>query len=310
MADLDVKLLQAFVVLAEEMHFTRAAERLGVAQPVISQRIRRLEIIVGASLFDRGRQGASLTASGRAALAPAKRAVRASRQVIRAAQLEGKPVLGSVNLGYAGASSRPWLPPIARAVRNEAPGIELKLRSMVYAGSARSLVATGELDMAFSRKNAAHRDLDERIFEYERVMLALSTDHPLAGQSSVGLEQVRDDSWVTFPDVQGSSVREIGFRLARQAGFTPHVAQEAPDSYTILGLVAAGVGISVTVSSVAHIDTPGMVLVPLSGPPKYLAATIITSQRPTRATRFVRDIVETVLPTPSRPSGLVLGDET
>jgi DNA-binding transcriptional LysR family regulator len=303
---MDIKILNAFVVLAEEMHFTRAAERLGVAQPVMSQWIRKLEAELGATLVERTTRSLHLTPAGMAALPHARKTVQAARLVERAAQSDGSAPVGAVTLGYAGASSRPWLPRVARAVRAEAPGVELRLRSMVYAGSAPSLVASGDLDIAFSRRPLTHPGLAEHVFEYERVLLALPSDHHLASREELALEEVRDDPWVMFPATRGSSVREMGLRLAEQAGFTPRIAQEAPDSYTILGLVAAGVGVTLTISSVAHIDTPGLRLVPLAGPPRWLAATVVSPRRPTRAVQAVLDIIQRELPTPPRPDGLVL----
>lgn len=303
---MDVKLLNAFVVLAEEMHFTRAAERLGVAQPVMSQWIRRLETELGSTLVERTTRSLRLTTAGSAVLPHARGAVLASRLVERAALSDGTAPLGTVTLGYAGASSRPWLPRIARAVRAEAPGVELRLQSMVYAGAAPSLIVSGDLDLSFSRRPLKHPGLTEHVFEYERVLVAVPSDHRLADREEVALEEVSDEPWVTFPATRGSSVREVGFRLAEQAGFTPRIGQEAPDSYTILGLVAAGVGVTVTISSVAHIDTPGLRLVPIAGPPRWLAATVVSQRRPSRAAQAVLDIIQRELPTPERPIGIVL----
>ena len=305
-AHVDLKVLRAFVVLAEELHFTRAAERLGVAQPVMSQWIRRLEQELGAVLVERTTRAARLTASGQAALPFARQTVEAARLMERAADLDGAPVVGAVTLGYAGASSRPWLPPIARAVRQQAPGVELHLRSMVYAGAGPSRRESGEVDRAFRRRPISRPGLVERIFEYERILVGLPSDHPLADQESVGMEQLRHEPWVMFPGTRGSSVREMGLRLATEAGYQPRIAQEAPDSYTVLGLVAAGVGVTLTVSSVSHVATPGLRLVPLDGPARYLTATLVHRQNPSPATQAVLDVIAQVQPVPDRPEGLHL----
>jgi DNA-binding transcriptional LysR family regulator len=302
----DLKLLQAFVVVAEELHFTRAAERLGVAQPVMSQRIRRLEAECGQTLVDRTTRKVKLTPAGSAALPHARQVVDAARLMERAIEHGGTPVLGSVTLGYAGASSRPWLPGIARAVRRHAPGVDLRLQSMVYAGSAPSLVAAGDLDLAFSRRPLTYPGLVDRVFKYERVLVGVPTDHRLAEQDEIVLKDLAQDPWVMFPAQQGSTVRDMGLRLAHQAGFTPRIVQEAPDSYTILGLVAAGVGVTTTVSSVEHVATPGLKLVPLAGPARYLTATILHRRKPSQATQAVMDVLTGLHPIPRRPAGLVL----
>lgn len=304
---MDLKTIQAFVILAEELHFTRAAERLGVAQPLVSQWIRRFEEELGQTVLERTTRAVRLSPAGEAALPHARQALESARLMVRTAELEGSPVLGSVRLGYAGASSRPWLPAIARSVRRDAPGVDLQLRSMVYAGPAPSLVLAGDLDIAFSRRPQTYAGLQDRIFEYERVLVGVPSDHRLAAQDEIDIGELEHLPWVTFPAQQGSSVRDMGVRLAGKAGYTPRVVQEAPDSYTILGLVAAGVGVTLTISSVAHVETPGLALVPLAGPPRYLVADILYRRRPDRATMAVLEVLAALHPEPPRPEGIVYG---
>ncbi|MGO1182297.1 MAG: LysR family transcriptional regulator [Micrococcaceae bacterium] len=303
---MDLRELTAFVTLAEELHFTRAAERMGLGQPQISQLIRRFERDCGATLIERTTRSVSLTPAGKAVLPHALRAVQEMRLVQRSAILGGGSVLGEVRLGYAGASSRPWLPSITRAVRHSAPGVSLQFRSMVYAASGPGMVVSGDLEIAFSRRPLRHSGLEDQVFEYEEVMVGLPSDHRLVGEAEIDLEKLRDESWVMFPGTQGSTVREMGFQLAGEAGFAPRVVQEAPDSYTILGLVAAGVGVTLTLSSVAHVSTPGLVLKRLAGAPIYMAATVVWSAQASRATRAVVDVITQMHPPPPRPSGIVL----
>ncbi|WMY78989.1 LysR family transcriptional regulator [Citricoccus sp. I39-566] len=303
---MDLKMAQAFVMVAEELHFTRAAERLEVAQPLVSQRVRKFEAELGHPVVERTTRAVKLTPAGEAALPHARQMVESARLMIRAAEQEGTPVLGSVLLGYAGASSRPWLPAIARAVRRQAAGVDLRLRSMVYAGSAPSLVAAGDLDIAFGRRPMTYTGLLDRVFEYERVLVGVPSDHRLAALEEIEIGDLEQLPWVMFPAQQGSSVRDMGLRLAGRAGFTPRVVQEAPDSYTILGLVAAGVGVTLTVSSVAHVETPGLALVPLAGPARYLTATLLHRRKVTPATQAVLDVLAALHPEPQRPEGLVL----
>lgn len=278
-----------------------------MAQPLMSQWIRRFEQELGQSVLERTTRAVRLTPAGEAALPHARQALESARLMARTAELEGAPVLGSVTVGYAGASSRPWLPAIARAVRRDAPGVDLQLRSMVYAGAAPSLVLAGDLDIAFGRRPQTYAGVADRIFEYERVLVGLPSDHRLAGQDEIEIDELRHLPWVTFPARQGSSVRDMGVRLAGRAGFTPRVVQEAPDSYTILGLVAAGVGITLTISSVAHVETPGLALVPLAGPPRYLVVTVLHRRNPGAATAAVLEVLAALHPEPPRPEGIVYG---
>lgn len=303
---MELKHLNAFLIVAEELHFGRAAERLGIAQPQLSQWIKRLEIDLGATLFVRSTRSVHLTHHGEAILRPAGKALDWARRTELAVLATDPEVFGRVRVGYAGASSREVLPMVARAVRTAEPGVELDLRSMVYGGHAPGLVAAGELDVGFSRLPLHQSGVQGRVFAYERVLAALPADHRLAARDEVPLVELAREPWVSFPATKGSNVREIGLRLAHEAGFTPRIAQEAPDSYAILGLVAAGVGVSLTVSSVRHIQTPGLVYRELAGEPNFLAAIITWADAPNRATQRVLDIMEQVLPTPELPEGRVL----
>lgn len=294
-------------MVAEELHFGRAADRLGIAQPQLSQWIRRLETDLGATLFDRSTRTVQLTEHGQAILEPARETLARARLVERAALLGRSGVVGQVRIGYAGASSREVIPPLARAVRAEEPGIELDLRSMIYGGFTPALVASGQLDIGFSRLPVVNYDVNVRIFTYERIVAALPEDHPLAAGERVDIRDLATEQFVTFPATRGSTVRDACLRLAHEAGFSPRIVQEAPDSYAILGLVAAGVGVTLTVSSVQHINTPGLVYRELAGDPTYLAAVVVWAKHNAgRATDRVIGILEHLIPTPPECPGRVL----
>ncbi|MFD1210658.1 LysR family transcriptional regulator [Arthrobacter sp. GCM10027362] len=304
---MDLKYLRAFAMVADELHFGRAADRLGVAQPQLSVWIRRLEQELGVELFDRSNRSVRLTEAGQAIREPVRQTLLAMQLVRRAAVLGSTGVVGQVTIGYPGASSREVLPPLARAVRAAHPGIELKLQSMVYGGFAPVQVAAGALDIGFSRLPVRHKDVSTRVFSYERVVAALPADHPLAARDTVALQDLAAEPFVSFPATRGSTVRDAAMRLTAEAGFTPRILQEAPDSYAILNLVAAGVGVTLTVSSVQHISTPGLVYRELAGEPTYLAAAVVWPKRSvSRAARAVLEILEQILPTPDRPQGRVL----
>lgn len=303
---MELKHVRAFLVVAEELHFGRAASRLRIAQPQLSQWIKRLEQDLRCQLFDRSTRTVALTDQGRAILGQARSMVENAREMELATRLSDSGLVGRVLMGYAGAGSREVLPPLARAMRTQEPGIELRLQSMVYAGYAPEMVATGELDISFSRLPMSHPGIESRIFTYERIVAAIASDHPLASHEVISLGDLAKEAWVMFPDSRGSTVRDAGIRLMRESGFTPRVAQEAPDSYAILALVAAGVGVTLTVSSVQHISTPGLVYKELSGDPHYLAGLVIWRTMPDRVTQRVLEIMEEILPTPHRPEGIIL----
>lgn len=294
-------------MVAEEMHFGRAAERLGIAQPQLSVWIRRLEADLGVELFDRSARTIRLTDAGAAVREPVLRTLREADLVHRAAAHGASGVVGKVSIGYAGASSREILPQMAGALRAAQPGIELNFVSMVYGGHAQQQVAAGILDVGFSRLPVKNGEVATRIFTYERMLAALPAGHRLAGQPRVDIRDLAEEPFVNFPATGGSTVRDLTLRLALEAGFSPRVVQEAPDSYAILGLVAAGVGVALTVSSVQHINTPGLVYRELTGAPTYVAACLAWRKSGTsRATEAVLRVMEDVLPTPEPPEGRIL----
>lgn len=297
---MELRHLAGFIATAEELHFGRAAARLHMAQPALSQQIRLLEKELGVELFHRNTRSVTLSDGGKALLGPARQVMADVDIARRAAILGNSEIVGRVVVGFAGASSRNVLPLLARAVRAEQPGIELVLQGQTYAGTAIAEVASGSLDIGFSRLPANNQSVSTRVYEYERLVAALPSDHPLASRKTIRVADLASEAFVTFPGTQGSTVRDALIHAAMGAGFTPRIMQEAPDSYTILGLVAAGVGVTLTVSSVQHIDTPGLVYRELEDDLPQLAVVLAwRKENVSAATRAVLEIAERLLPTPA-----------
>ncbi|MHA7220926.1 LysR family transcriptional regulator [Arthrobacter sp. RHLT1-20] len=300
---MELRHLAGFIATAEELHFGRAAARLHLAQPALSQQIRLLEKELGVQLFHRNTRSVTLSDAGKALLGPAKQVMADVDIARRSAILGNSEIVGRVIVGFAGASSRNVLPVLARAVRAEQPGIELVLQGQTYAGTAIAEVAAGDLDIGFSRLPVNNQSIATRVYGYERMVAALPSDHPLASRKTIRVSDLASEPFVTFPGTQGSTVRDALIHVAMGAGFTPRIMQEAPDSYTILGLVAAGVGVTITVSSVQHINTPGLVYRDLEDDLPELAAVLAwRKDNASKATSAVLEIAERVLPTPPHPS--------
>lgn len=296
---MELRHLIGFVATAEELHFGRAAARLHTAQPALSQQIRHLEKELGVQLFHRNTRSVTLSDAGAAFLGPARQVLADVEIARRAAVLGNSEIAGRVVVGFAGASSRAALPKLARAVRAEQPGIELVLQGQTYAGAALAEVTSGNLDIGFARLPVRDSALSTRVYEYERLVAALPSDHPLAAQETITVADLAEEPFVTFPGTRGSTVRDALILVCMNAGFTPRIMQEAPDSYTILGLVAAGVGVTITVSSVQHINTPGLVYRNLSDDiPRMAAVLAWRKDTVSAAVQAVLRIAEEVLPTP------------
>ncbi|MFC6062959.1 LysR family transcriptional regulator [Streptomyces ochraceiscleroticus] len=295
---MELRHLTGFVAVAEELHFGRAAERLHIAQSPLSQQIRLLERDLGAALFDRTTRSVRLTAAGQALLEPARSLLADAAAVRRTVQSVSLGEAGRVTVGYAGASSYAALPPLARAVTSEYPGIELSLQGQVYSGEALGRITDGTLDLGFVSL-PVRRGIVSRVVRVERLVLALPDTHPLAAREAVDVAALARERFVTFPAARGSAVRDALVHACHAAGFSPRVAQEAPDSYNLLALVGAGVGVALVVESARNIRLEHVVFRPLAGEVAPLPIALAwRAGNESAALHNVLKVAERVLPTP------------
>ncbi|MFQ6852760.1 LysR family transcriptional regulator [Streptomyces sp. 35M1] len=298
---MELRHLNAFLAVAEELHFGRAAKRLQMAQPPLSQQIRQLEKELGVQLFHRNTRSVRLTSAGESFLEPVRTVLDDLDTAVRAARSAGTGEYGRVTIGFAGASSHETLPRLTRAVRAAHPGLELVMTGQTYANTALSRVADGTLDLGFVRLPVTRPGVAHRVIDEEELVCALPSDHPLARRETVPPAVLAGEPFVSFPANSGSTVRDAMTEACEGAGFTPRIVQEAPDSYTILALVAAGVGVTLTVTSVQHIQQNGLVYRPLDGPAVRLRAALAwRADNPSAALRAVLAVAEEALPTPVR----------
>jgi DNA-binding transcriptional LysR family regulator len=296
---MELRHLRAFIAVAEELHFGRAADRLHIAQPPLSQQIRQLEAHLGVRLFDRSTRSVRLTSAGEALLDPARRVIEDAAQAERAARAGGRGEYGRVTLAYAGASSRFLLPQLMRAVRADYPNLELVMRGQTYANTTLALIADREIDLGFVRLPFHLPGLKYRPIEEESLLVAVPDDHPLAGETAISLSDLADEPFVSFPRSSGSTLRAITHQLGLANGFSPRVVQEAPDSYTIHSLVAAGVGVTITLSSTTHIRQPGVTYLPiLGGSPRFQSALAWHQENDSPALAAVLRVADATLPRP------------
>lgn len=297
---MELRYLTSFVAVAEELHFGRAAKRLQMAQPPLSQQIRQLEKELGVQLFERNTRSVRLTSAGQSFLKPVRTVLDDLDIAVRVAKAAGQGEYGRVSVGFAGASTHATLPVLTRAVRAAHPGLELVMRGQTYANVALARVADGSLDLGFVRLPVTQPGVEARMIAEEELVCALPSDHRLASQERIDVADLADEPFVSFPANAGSSLRDATFRVCEEAGFNPRVVQEAPDSYTILALVAAGVGVTLTLSSCLHIQQTGMVHRPLAGPAIRLQSALAwRTDNPSAALRSVLAVAREALPTPT-----------
>jgi DNA-binding transcriptional LysR family regulator len=297
---LDIKELEAFVAVAEELHFSRAAQRLQMAQPPLSYRIQQLEKELKLKLFVRNTRSVTLTDAGERLLGPARKVLADVELAHAAARALTAGESGRIRLGFAGASSSKILPALAQEVRRRYPGIDLVLQGQTYAGAALDQVVRGQLDLGFVRLPVRHSEVSYRVIEHERLICALPSSHRLAGEDEVSLASLADDPFISFPAEGGSTLRAALLDACAKAGVSPRIVQEAPDSYTILALVAAGAGATLTLTSVRHVQPTGVAYIPIAGEPIWLHAALAwRTDNASPALARVLDICAEVLPEPA-----------
>lgn len=298
---MDRRHLHAFLAVAEELHFGRAATRLHLAQPALSRTIQQLERHLGSTLFERTTRSVRLTAEGQALVDPARGIIESFHLAERAVSAAGRGEVGTVRLGFAGPSSHMLIGRLARLVRTEQPGIELVLESVTYGDDALGRVMDGSLDLALVRMRAAPAGVDSRVVRLDHYVVVVPDGHPLAGRRSVSMKELRDEPWIALPGASGSTLREDFVRKAREAGFVPRIVQQAPDSWTIMALVAAGVGLTMTLDTgVEHIPRTGISVVPLDHGRETVEARLTwRAGDPNPALRRVVELSRAALPTPA-----------
>ncbi|WP_314174478.1 LysR family transcriptional regulator [Streptomyces winkii] len=296
---MELRYLSSFVAVAEELHFGRAAKRLQMAQPPLSQQIRQLERELGVQLFERSTRSVRLTSAGEAFLKPVRTVLADIDIATRVAKAAGRGEYGRVSVGFAGASSHATLPRLTRAVRSAHPGIELVMLGQTYANHALTRVADGTLDLGFVRLPVNRPGVEHRVIAEEELVCALPSDHRLARHGRIAVADLAEEPFVSFPDRTGSSLRDVTLDTCAQNGFHPRIVQEAPDSYTILALVAMGVGVTLTLTSCMHVQQTGLVYRPLAGPPVVLESALAwRTDNPSAALRSVLDVAAETLPHP------------
>ncbi|WP_024820731.1 LysR substrate-binding domain-containing protein [Arthrobacter sp. 31Y] len=261
---MEISQLRAFLAVAEELHFGRAAERLHMAQPPLSRIIKQLERELGTRLLDRTTRSVKLTSSGQALIAPASEVLESLRRAEDAVRSADDGESGLVRIAFAGVSTHPLVARLARLVRSQRPGIQLELSSQNFAQPAMTKLVQSETDIAFGRWDVIPADIASKVVMRDSLVIALPDTHPLAGARRLSISRLATDGFISLPAYEGAVLPDRLRRLAHDNGFVPSIVQVAPDTQTALALVSAEVGCHLTLGSVAGNATdPHVVFVPL-----------------------------------------------
>jgi DNA-binding transcriptional LysR family regulator len=255
---MELRHLRSFVAVADELHFGRAAERLHIAQSPLSQQIQRLERQVGAMLFERNRRKVELTDAGHAMLTHAREALAQADLAETAARAAAAGRAGTLRIGFLGSAALAILPRIVPPWRASAPDVTLEL---VEGSSGEHIRAVHDqrLDVAFVRPPTATTGLIVHPVWQEQVVAVLPSSSDVSRRDPLRLMDLADEPFVLFPRTSAPDFHDELTRACGQSGFTPAVAFECTAMPTVVGLVAAGLGVSLVPRSISNIGIDGVV---------------------------------------------------
>ncbi|VXC93368.1 LysR substrate-binding domain-containing protein [Sphingomonas sp. 8AM] len=285
---MELRHLRYFVQVAEDLHFARAAARLGISQPPLSLQIRQLEEWIGVRLLDRTSRRVTLTPAGTVFLQGAKRALAEAERAVSIARDVARGEQGELRVGFN--ASAPFVPQVAAAINTfRARYPEVRLALSEVAGTAQvEAILVGGMDVGFLRSAAPPvlpPGLVATCILRERLMLATNPDHPLAGRRDLRLAEAAAFPLVVYGSHRCGGFTEELFALIRAAGAEPDVVQTVQEVSTLLGLVAAGIGITVVAQSLGALRSTGLVYTQLADPEAVSAIWMVhaTAAAPTAA---------------------------
>jgi DNA-binding transcriptional LysR family regulator len=261
---MELRHLRYFVAVAEERHFGRAAARLHIAQPPLSQQIRRLEDELGATLLYRTTRSVELAPAGEVLLVRAREILAAVDGATEDARRAARGEFGRLAVGFTGSATYALLPSVAAALRSALPGVMLDLRGEMLTPAQVEGLLDGMLDLGLLRPPVRERELAVEVVRSEPLVAVLPEAHALAATDAVPLEELAGEPFVVYPSHFRSVVHDAVEETCAAHGFHPRVALEVSETATLVSFVAAGLGVSLVPESVRHMTVHGAVYRPLA----------------------------------------------
>ena len=261
---MELRHLRYFIVVAEQLHFSRAAEILHMAQPPLSQQIQSLEDELGVPLLIRTKRSVRLTAAGSAFLVEAKKVIAQAERAVIAAHQAHNGVIGRLDIGFVGTALAETLPAILKTFRERYPLVETKLQNLVTAEQVQAL-REGQIQVGILHPPILDASLHLEIICRVPLVVVLPADHDLARQANIALAQLREEAFVMYPRAWNPGLFDQITSLCQHAGFPMRLGQEALGWESITSLVAAGFGVSIVPASSQLLRNVGVVYLPLQG---------------------------------------------
>ncbi len=288
---MELRQLRYFLAVAEELNFTRAAERAGIAQPPLSQQIKALEAELGADLFRRTRRQVQLTDAGQALIGHARRTLQSAEDARLAVQARGEGLRGAISVGAIYTAAYTIVPRILRAFREACPLVTVQLREMSI-DEQHAALNRGAIDAGLLRPPANDSRLDYLTLFEEPFVAIIPARHRLRAKRSLSLADIADEPFVSLPRLYHNSVGAVAAGMFEAGGLRPRVVQEVGEMHTLICLVASGLGVSVVPASLSEIRMRDVLYKPIQDVTPMTPLCLATRHEPPSA--VVQAFVETI----------------
>jgi len=255
---MELRQLQYFLAVAEEMNFSRAAVRLQISQPPLSRQILQLEQEIGVELFRRTKRRVELTEAGRVFLAETREILAQVEQGVRLAQRASRGEIGRLVVGFEGSSTYDVIPISLKVYRERFPEVDLVVYAMTTEEQIQALLKN-RIGIGFVVSPLNDKRLAIEIILREALILAMPESHPLVARNEVSVRELAGEPFIMFQRNRGCGLYDQVIAVCQRAGFSPRVIQEADEMQVILGFVAAGLGITLLSASVQQFQRPGVI---------------------------------------------------
>lgn len=264
---MELRHLRYFVAVAEQRHFGRAAERLHMAQPPLSQQIRQLEAELGVTLLTRTTRRVDLTPAGAAYLEHAREILAAVDAAGEEASRIAAGRTGRLRVGCVGSATYSLLPALAKTLHRELPDVELGFRGEMLSPGQVSALHEGSLDLALMRRLPDTSGLTVSHVRSERLLVAAPQEHRYAGRKRLRVADLAGEGLILHAGGGRSAMSSLVHHLFEEAGLEVEVVHEVAETSTLVTFVAAGLGLAIVPEPTSALNVPGVVYVPLVGTP-------------------------------------------
>ena len=284
----EFRLLRSFVALAEELHFGRAARRLHISQPPLSRQIAQLEAELGVSLFERTKRRVELTAAGRVLYERSRTNLASIEHSLEEAISVSRGEAGRLTIGMVGSAAYAILPQILRAFSTIHAGVEFRFHAMTTTQQIRALL-DNRIDIGLVRTPLRNDGIDVHHLADESLMVAIHASHPLAAEPVISMRMLADERLLISPREDAVGYHDEVISVCNAAGFTPRIACEAQPFSTLIGLVAAGLGLAIVPDALKHIQLDQVTYRPLNASVRKtaFALAVRSSDRTPLVTGFI-----------------------